>query len=271
MRNKSKRKPRKNLRKKSSSSGIEFVSPDDIPDEWNSVFYGQSGSGKNTMLSTFPKPLLLIDVAERGQKSMKGIKGIKVMRAKTWQDLEDIYWYLTQNPDEFKTVGVDTITRAQTLLIDAKVGGETGTQITQRMWGIIGTELKNWLINMRDLDNVNTVFLAQERIFNTPDEDEEIDDTDDEDDVILPTVGPRVMPSVMSELCGAVDIVGMTFLKRKTITIKNKEKLKIQYCLRLGPHSRYITKIRKEKEIEVPRIVTNPSFKKLKEISKGAV
>lgn len=256
--------------KKSKNTSIEFIEPDDLPDEWNSVFYGPSGSGKTTLLGTYPKPLLIIDVAEKGAKSLQGLRDVKVMRAKTWQDLEDIYWYLTQNPDEFRTVGIDNITRAQSLCMDAKIGGDTDTTITQRMWGVIGTEMKNWIINMRDLDGINTVFIAQERVFNIEDEDD-LDDEDDEDDVIVPTVGPRLMPSVMAELCGAVDIIGMTFLKRIVIKIKKKETVKIKYCLRLGPHSRFITKIRKARSIEVPRIITNPSFKKLKDVSKGAL
>ncbi len=58
------------------------------------LLYGRSGTGKTTIASTFPKPLLHIDVKEKGWDSISNVPGIKLARLETWEQFEEIYWYL---------------------------------------------------------------------------------------------------------------------------------------------------------------------------------
>ena len=36
----------------------------------SALFYGRSGTGKTTLSATFPKPLLILDIAEKGTDSI---------------------------------------------------------------------------------------------------------------------------------------------------------------------------------------------------------
>jgi hypothetical protein len=116
---------------------------------------------------------------------------------------------------------------------------------------------------------VNSVFIAQERVFNAGDEE------DDGVDQLAPEVGTKLMPSVNKDLCASVNIIGNTFIRIKVKVVKDPETKKKskeitkQYCLRLGPNEVYTTKIRKPKGIEAPDYIIDPTFRKIMDIVKG--
>lgn len=246
----------------------------DYDPEMKLVLYGKAGTGKTTLAASFPKPLL-IDISERGSDSVRDIKGLDVIRVRDWQELEMTYWYLKKNDPEYETVIVDTVSYAQELVmrhvleekgvsVDSGELGKWGS-MTKRDWGTIASTLKTFLTNLRDLD-MNVVFIAHDRIFNAGEED-------DEADGITPSVGPRLMPSVASALNAAVSVIGNTFIRERFKLVgegkKQKEKRIVEYCLRLGPHSYYITKIRKPKSIEAPNVLVDPSYDDIRELMLG--
>jgi hypothetical protein len=115
---------------------------------------------------------------------------------------------------------------------------------------------------------VNSVFIAQERVFNAGDEE------DDGVDQLAPEVGTKLMPSVNKDLCASVNIIGNTFIrikvtKKKDDKGKSFKEIKKLFCLRLGPNEVYTTKIRKPKGIEAPDYITDPTFRKIMDIVKG--
>ena len=81
------------------------------------VIYGKQGAGKTTIASTFPKPLILLDVKENGWIGIKDVKGIDPVGIKTWKEFEEAYWYLQENPDGYKTVVIDTASALQDLVL----------------------------------------------------------------------------------------------------------------------------------------------------------
>lgn len=239
---------------------LEFIDPSDDEEFINCCFYGKPGSGKTTLACTFPKPLLLIDMKdEKGYLIAKKIKGVTVVRAKSVEDLYTIYWYLKDNPGKFKTVVLDTVTAGQALFLEdlrqrkkpnlekSKIGN-WGT-MSKQDWGEISQSYGPLLIDFRDL-NCNTVYLSQERTFNMG------EDNDGEDERIDPSVGPRIMPSISSNLLAAVDFIGGCFIRQK----KLKDAVQPQYCLRVGPHPVYITKVRVPKEVEVQPILVDACY-----------
>ena len=234
------------------------------------VFHGRQGSGKTTLLGTFPKPLLLLDMSDKGDDSLAGVEGIEVMDVSSYDDLDMVYWYLKKNPDRYKTVGIDTVTGAQELGILKKLGGKVkkgkrpgdwGT-MTKQGWGQVSGELKTMISDFRDLteDGLEVVFLAQERVFN-------VDEEADPEAQLDPEIGPRLMPSVMSHLNASVHVVGSTYIRRKIVRKKVKGKMRevpvIQYCLRVGPNPVYATKVRKPRSIVVPSMIVDPHYDKL--------
>ena len=86
----------------------------------------------------------------------------------------------------------------------------------------------------------------------------------------MPSVGPRLMPSVASALNAAVKIIGNTMI-REQVEKKAGGKVKrtVSYCLRIGPHAYYATKIRQPKGSYVPDILEDPSYNALVSLMKG--
>ena len=82
------------------------------------------------------------------------------------------------------------------------------------------------------------------------------------------------MPSVGSFLDGAADFIGQTFIrafneKVKTSTGIRKER-RVDYCMRVGPHPTYNTKIRRPASAgPLPPFITNPSYRKLVALENG--
>lgn len=259
---------------------IKSISQEDDP--LTAVFYGKAGTGKTTLLGTFPK-VLHLDIREEGQKVLKKIKGIKTAEIESWDDLVSMYWYLKKEKHGFETVGIDTAGQAQMLAVEEvmrkhkKKGkpGDWGT-MTQRMWGEVSTMCRELFLNYRDLKKIgiNVVFIAHDRVFKAKDEDE--DDDDDTVTRIAPHMGPALSPSVVSTLNAAVDIIGETFIGEELKIIKDKKTGKkkrekeAEYYLRIGPNTSYITKVRRPKgEDRLPDRIKNPTYDRLLDLIEG--
>jgi len=246
-----------------------------LPFELKVVVYGRAGAGKTTFASTFPKPILLIDASEQGTDSILDVKGVDVLRLANWDDINDAYWYVVKSK-KYKTVVIDTISNVQDFAIkhvlaennksDEEVGG-WGT-MSRKDWGKVSTLMKTEMLNFRDIPGVNIVFIAHDRIFGGGEESE-----DNADGAITPEVGPRLMPSVASTLNAAVGVIGNMFVREhvREIKIGKKTKIKrsVQYCLRVGPHAYYTTKLRKPKSIAAPAFIVDPTYDKVVDVMSG--
>jgi hypothetical protein len=238
------------------------------------VFYGKSGSGKTTIAATFPKPLLLLDCKDEGEDSIADVKGIKVKEVTSAEDIEEIFYYLKENPGKYKSLVIDTMTGLQQIMVEeianknnkgGKNPGDWGTMRKQD-WGDVASKLKRLIIDLRSLP-LECVFIAQDRVFNAGDEAED-------DSELAPEVGPRLMPSVASHLNAAVSVIANTFIRiryvKKKVNGKEKEVRRIEYCLRVGPNPVYITKIRKSRDVPPPEVIVDASFEDIMEVIKGA-
>lgn len=258
-------------RDKSIPSGSKFakgiVAVEDTDDNLVMLVYGQSGRGKTYFASTFPKPVLVIDVNERGTNTIKGIPGVDVRRITNWDEFEAGYWYL-EGGTKYKSVIIDQITNLQDLGINeirrrAKKGPTE--LISKKNWGELGGLMKQWIDNYRLLkDQYNILFIAHERIFSGGDEEEE-------EGVIDPDVGARVTPSTKSFLDGAMDAIGSCFIKESVIKKKGgKKERRVDYCMRVGPHAYYITKIRRPPSAgPLPAFIVNPTYQKIRDLEAG--
>lgn len=241
------------------------------------AIYGRAGSGKTTLSSTFPKPLLLFDINDKGTDSISDVKGVFVAQIEEADDIEDMYYRLLSGDlkGKYKTIVFDTVTEWQKLVMRKVVEGKRkktdrlgdwGT-MAKRDWGDVAAEMNKWITDFRDLP-YEVVFLAQERVRG-------LGDDDDSDNQITPEVGPAVMPSIKSTLNAAVNVIGNTFVRtKKTIKeVKGKKKTeeKYVYCLRVGPNPIYDTKIRKPRKVEAPDFLEDPTFDDIMDIVKGEV
>lgn len=233
------------------------------------LFYGRTGTGKTTLAGTFPTPLLLLDVGERGTDSLDR-EGISSIPISSWDEFEEVYWELKDGKHNYRTVVVDSEHALQGLAIEKIKSNNKKDRddlTSQRDFGQAGALLTQWNYAYRDLrdQGINVVFLAHDRVF-------EFETEEDEAQAITPEVGAKLMPAVSSSLMGMVNVVGNTFIREEVTKPKRageKKTREMQYCLRVGPHSYYSTKIRKPKGITVPEFIVDPSYDKLVNVIQG--
>jgi hypothetical protein len=268
------------IRKEDRAPNSKPVS--EVKRHMSAAIYGRSGTGKTTLASSWPKPILYLNIADNGEESIMDVEDVDVVDITSSEELkEQILWLAkkaARNKLIYKTVILDTMTQLQGLLVREIVAkekintkkkrpGDFGT-LTRQHWGAIAGDLIEAIMDIRGLP-VNSVFIAQERVFNVGDEE------DDGANALAPEVGTKLMPSVNKDLCASVNIVANTFIKIKVIKEKDPEtkkpvrRVETQFCLRLGPNEVYTTKIRKPKGIEAPDYIVDPTFRKIMKIVKG--
>jgi hypothetical protein len=238
------------------------------------VAYGRSGTGKTTFAASAPMPALLLNLKEDGTDSVMNVKGLKTVRIESWDELEQVYWYLKSGKHEFKTLIIDAVTEMQDLAIakfrdDQRMSDDD--MLSKRTWGFVSGLMKTWLFNFRDLKEEKgttldtVVFLAHDRTTS-------VDEDSDDENQLMPEVGPRLMPSVASFLCGMVNVIGYTYVREvigKKEPGKKKPETKTEYRMRLAPHAYYTAKVRKPKEFYVPQSIVNPTYDKIVSIIRG--
>jgi hypothetical protein len=217
------------------------------------LVYGRSGTGKTHFGSTFPRPCLFIDTNERGTETIANEDGIDVVRIEDWQEIEELLWALKDGM-EYESIVIDQVTNLQDLgmyeVLRKQRKGRDET-FSQRNWGQLSGMLKQFITDFRDLaDRYNLLMIAHERI--------------DEPG------GARVMPSVGTFLDGAVDAIGCTFIKERWETEDREEVRHVDYCMRIGPHAFYSTKIRRPVSAgPIPELIVNPTYQKIKDLTTG--
>lgn len=242
----------------------------ELPLVISALLYGRSGTGKTVLACTFPKPLLLIDISEKGTDSVMNEPGIDVIRIESWDEFEQIYWELEKG-SKYKSVVVDSQHALQDLaILQAKKerGKEDSDQASKFEFMRASGMMKTWSVAYRDLTTkgINVVFIAHDRVTETT------DDNDDDEGSITPEVGPRLMPSVASTVLGSVNIVANTFIREEVTKSKKlgeKPSRKMLYCLRIGPHGYYNTKVRNPKNIAIPDYLEDADYGQLVQVIKG--
>lgn len=267
-------------KKRTSRKAVVERSPDlpikpvgEVKNSRSWAIYGRSGAGKTTFASTFPKPILFLDIKDRGTDSIADVPKVDVMAVETWDDIEDVYWYLKENPNKYKTVVFDTVSQLQQLCTlhvlanNKKASSRAGDwgSMTRREWGDASAMMKEKITSFRDLP-FDTVFIAQEK---TSVED----DADTDETLLVPEVGPAVMKSVAGHLNASVSIIGHSFIRlhrtKREVRGKKVTKEETRFCLRIGPNPIYTTKIRKPKSVEPPAYIEDPTYDDVVDIIEG--
>jgi hypothetical protein len=249
------------------------------------MVYGRSGTGKTTLWSTFPKPILAIIASGSSQpgelRSVDTPELRKVISTVTLQqstEIRELVEHLRSNEEEvstgFGTVVLDHVTGLQDMVLKEILGLDEIP--IQKSWGLAtqqqyGTcilrckELLSSLLSVR----ANVVLVAQEKDFNT----------DSDGDLIAPAVGAALTPSLCGWANSVCDYIVNTFLRQheevkqknvngKTTQVRVKTR-KVEYCLRTGPHPVYCTKFRLPKGNPLPESIVDPDYDKLMTIIRG--
>ena len=242
--------------------------------------YGHSGTGKTTLASTFPKPLLHVVCSGIGleeSESIANVKGIDDVELLSSNEIAEV----VQQGDrgKYKTIVLDHITGFQDLIIKEILGldespvalyrvagkGQSWGVVSQQQYGQLGIQMREWLRALLTLP-CNVVILAQEREFNI----------ESEGDVLTPYVASAVTPSVLKWLNPACSYRCQTFIRQKQATEQRRigkkqititRKLRgVEYCLRTMPHPVYNVRFRLLRGVELPELIVDPSYAKIKKL-----
>lgn len=259
----------KKTTKPSKKSGVEDRFKDllDMDTPTIITLYGRPGTGKTTISCTAPKPLLLIDVKDKGTDSGKRDDlqpgDITVFELETFDDIYDVYDYIEENPDRFKSVVIDHMTALQDFCYDKVMEEEGKSKMSQGMYGTAGGYLKeviNLYKGLTDL-GITPIFNCQDRMESGDGEGE---------DQLLPEVGPSLMPSVARTLCAASRVIGHTYQFENVEKLEGaKVRRNIEFRLRLGPNPYYITKVTRPFGTPCPQFLVDANYKDIMKIVKG--
>jgi hypothetical protein len=254
----------------------------DVTDKVKMLLYGKSGTGKTTLWSSFPGPILTLICS--GGKQPGELKSIdtpelrKKVRAVVIQSTDNVREILDSGVvNDFATVvldhasGLQDLTLKEILGLDELPAQKSWGMASQQQYGqssLMCKELFRALLGV----NAHLVIVAQERQFGEG----------ENSDLIAPTIGAALTPSVTGWLNPSCDYVVQTFLRQRTEKVETKiggDKGKVvtterrlpgvEYLLRVGPHETYMTKFRTPKSSPVPEYIADPTFAKIQKIIKG--
>ena len=250
--------------------------------------YGRSGTGKTTLWSTFPAPILAI-VCSGGKNpgeirsidTPENRKRISQMVISSTDDLRDVLVYQAKK-EPYATVVLDHASGLQDLVIMEYLGldeiplslyrkagrGESWSLVSRQGYGQIANEMKEMLRRLLSL-RCNVSIVAQEREFNN----------DNEESMVLPYVGSALTPSIVGWLNPACDYICQTYIRQctreKTVkvgkkTVKKQIAIKgVDYCLRTAPDPTFTTKFRLPRGVVLPDCIVDPSYDKIMALIRG--
>lgn len=249
----------------------------DFCDSISVLLYGRSGTGKTTFWSTFPKPILAV-ICSGGKQpgELKSIDTPSIRKNVTpciVNEVNDVRELLEEAPN-FATVvldhasGFQDLTLKEILGLDGLPAQKSWGMATQQQYGQSSLMCKEVLRAFLSLE-CNRVIVAQERTFNDGEDSE----------LLAPTVGAAMTPSVVGWLGPAVDYMTQTFIRSKMVSkttkvggksVATKQRGKgVEYCLRVGAHDVFMTKFRTPRGKELPDSIVDPSYDKLMKIIQG--
>lgn len=219
--------------------------------------YGRPATGKTSLWSTFPRPIVTAVCSggnapgELRSLGMEARKGVQAAPLKEARDLLDLVAYVEE--EGIKTFVIDHLTGVEDLILKELLGLDEIPR--QRSWGLATRETYGQRAVMcKDLAfrilslKCNVVLVCQEKVF----------EVEGAGDTIKPSVGPALGGSFGEWLFPACDYTVQTFKARKTKKVREKKQTKkgiqviekevetdgIDYCVRTGPDVTYLTKFR---------------------------
>lgn len=222
------------------------------------VLYGKSNSGKTWVASTFPKPMLYLQIGDDGANTIARVEGVKALRVDTVQKLTDISRELLKDKT-YKTVVVDTFSLLVNEWTSEKVTGK-GKRMTQQLWGDLKNDQEDIIKTMYKIARRRIVVLTCH---------ESTDSIEGMEDEITPDVRPSVSKGARTYLEGMANYGIHTTKIIKEVSKGNTTKEVVKYAADIGPNPYYWTKLQIDPSIKVPARIINPTYEKFMEIING--
>lgn len=223
------------------------------------VVYGKSASGKTTLASTFPKPLLLLTVGDDGQESIRDVEGIYTIPIASLKDLNDIIDEL-RHDKTYATVVVDTFSLIVNEWIEAEVLSK-GKKMTMNNWGELKSETEALIRKFKMLANNRHVVLTCHEV---------TDSIEGMEEELLPDVRPSVSKGSRTYLESMANFgIHTTVLHKEVVDSTGRTRNVSKFAAHLGAHPYYWVKTQKPQSVEVPAMLLDPTYTKITTIIGG--
>lgn len=234
----------------------EIVDLADYTESINMLCHGDTGSGKTVLWANLPNILIL--ACEEGQVSaarrlpaVKDGEMRKIWRCKTWDDFVEAFEWVRDNPGVFQWVMIDSITKAQSMLIkyimqtvvkanpsrDPHIPAQ-GDHFKWQLW------LKEMVSDFNDLPE-NVIWLARSMVKEDP----------DGNDIVVPAIEGKDY-GISAWVAGEMHLY--CYLKKeKEGTGKSAKMVRVLYT---NEHPLYWCKDRYD---VLPHVIKNPDARKI--------
>lgn len=214
--------------------------------------FGAGGTGKTTILHTMPGKGAVIETPQQeggGSWVLEPWKDrIDVFPVESWDDIDEVYWWLRANKSDYKWAAIDTITGMEKLsrrkvIKERSLDADPHITAPQE-WGKMGLLQEELFYRMQTLA-FPFIWLAQEKGFRG----ELADGTE------FSKLGPAIIPSALGALFPQMMLVARLYMD---VNLESEWERR----LRFGPPSAYVCKVRHKPGIEVPWTIKNPDLHK---------
>ena len=103
------------------------------------VIYGQSNTGKTVLSSTFPKPMLYLQIGDEGLNPISNEDGIKVIRLETAVELKQVLDELNKTDTDYESIVIDTFSLYVNVWTHDNIISKN-KKMTQQDWGNLKTD-----------------------------------------------------------------------------------------------------------------------------------
>lgn len=219
------------------------------------VLYGKSNSGKTYVASTFPKPLLYIQIGDDGSNTIARVEGIKAISIENIERFKTLCEELKKDK-KYVTIVVDTFSMVVNEWVQQKVTTK-GKKMTQQLWGDLKTEQEELIKALQRLAKKHIVVATCH---------ESMDTIEGMEDEITPDIRPSVSKGARTYLEGMANYGIHTTKIIKEVTKGNETKEVVKYAADIGPNPYYWTKLQVDPSIKVPKRIINPTYDKFMEV-----
>lgn len=217
------------------------------------VIWGKSTSGKTTLLSSFPKPLLLVQIGDDGTSSISDVEGVSVLNVNSIGHLKTILQDARLDK-KYATIAFDTFGMFVNVWIDENSTSKK-KKMTQQMWGDLQVDMNECIKSAHILASKKCVVLTFHEIS---------DSFEGLEDEIAPDIRPNLNKASRTYLEGMANYGIHTTIVSKQKQFSNGETKDVEvYACHLGSNPYYWVKTQKPASIKLPKIMLNPTYDKI--------
>lgn len=214
------------------------------------VVYGRPSTGKTHFAGTFPTPLF-VSYKDQGLSTVSNIKGDYIEFNGTFDEhlalLEELKNDTTHQTIVFDTFGVYADKLQQDLLTLYKK-----KQMTQQMWGDLGTQIKMLLDKMKELSATRYVIVTFH---------ESTETVEGYEQELIPSVGCLASPGVKKTLYGTTNYAIHTFIYNY-VDPKTAKSYPV-FSAHVGTNPFYWTKFQHPDNVQIPEVIYNPDYNQI--------